>query len=222
MADRILRDELLTSERYWSVSIEAQRLFVHLLLVVDDTARFSGKNFTIRSACFPGQAIDSLKLEKLIEELHGVDLVRIYEHASERFLFIPRFKQRLRYRHSKFPTPPKEINDLSEEKSDLSQSQDGPKPDSGQTQVGLKSANALLCSAPASPPLPPRSGGAPVETEKPKSQTVSRGWKWWESDWGIVTKGKSIGMEARVGEGMPEFKARVWAAVNAQKESKKA
>lgn len=130
MPDRIIRDELLNSERYWAVSMEAQRLFVHLMLCVDDTARYSGKNFTIRSACFPGQAVEPSKLEKQLLELVDVDLVRIYYVGDERFIFIPRFRQRLRFTKSKYPPPPQEINDIPSEKSDLSLTQVSPKPDS--------------------------------------------------------------------------------------------
>ena len=130
MPDRVVRDEILRSERYWSVSIEAQRLFLHLLLVADDLARFSGKNYTIRSACFPGHAIDPQKLENLLSELVDVDLIRVYVVLDERYIFIPRFKQRLRFFNSKYPSPPKEINDIKIEKTDASQTQDGPESDS--------------------------------------------------------------------------------------------
>lgn len=113
MSDRVIRDEILTSERYWSVSIEAQRLFVHLLLVADNLGRFSGKNYTLRAACFPGQAVAPEKLEKMLAELHDADLVRIYEIEKQRYIFIPRFRQHLRYtKHSLYPEPPKEINDI--------------------------------------------------------------------------------------------------------------
>lgn len=130
MPDRVIRDELLTSERYWSVSIEAQRLFVHLLLNADDVGRFSGKNYTIRSSCFPGQAVDPGKVEKMLTELHDADLVRIYECDSERFIFLPRFKQRLRFTKSRYPAPPLEISDIPKEKTVESPTQDGRKSDS--------------------------------------------------------------------------------------------
>ncbi len=125
MPDRVLRDELLTSPRYWAVSIEAQRLYVHLILVADDTARFSGKNYTIRAACFPGHPVAAEKLDSLLAELVDQDLVRVYEHAGERYLFIPRYRQRMRYPRSKYPPPPQQINDIPMEKTDLGQSQDG-------------------------------------------------------------------------------------------------
>jgi uncharacterized phage protein (TIGR02220 family) len=136
MPDRVLRDEILTSERYWSISIEAQRLFIHLLLCADDTGRFSGKNYTVRTSCFPSQSVDPVKLENLLSELLDVDLIRMYHVEKDRYIFIPRFRQRLRYLHSKFPPPPNEISDLELGKSDSRRSQDSPKPDLSPSQVG--------------------------------------------------------------------------------------
>jgi len=125
MADRVVRDEMLRSERYWSVNIEEQRLFVHLLLNADSYGRFSGKNYTVRAACFPGQAVEPSKIEKMLSDLNDADLIRLYEVDGERFIFIPRFKQRLRYKlPSKYPEPPPEINDLPIQKPDLSQERD--------------------------------------------------------------------------------------------------
>lgn len=128
MPDRIIRDELLTSERYWSVGIEAQQLFTHLLLRADALGRFSGKNFTIRMSCYPGLQRTPLIIEKMLAELHDADLIRLYEAAGERFVFIPRYRQRLRYTNSKYPAPPNEINDIIEEKSGASQTTVRPAP----------------------------------------------------------------------------------------------
>ena len=130
MSDRMIRDELLTSERYWAVSNEAKLLYIHLILNADDTARFSGKNFTLRTACFPCQAMEPVHMERLLDELQTQDLIRLYTVNDGRFVFIPRFKQRLRFVNSKFPEPPKQINDLVVKKSDSSQTQDVPKHDS--------------------------------------------------------------------------------------------
>lgn len=130
MSDRIIRDELLTSERYWAVSNEAKLLYLHLILSVDDTARFSGKNFTLRASCFPSQPMEAVHMERMLDELQTQDLIRLYMVDNERYVFIPRFKQRLRFVNSKFPTPPNEINDLVIKKSDSSQTKDSPKPDS--------------------------------------------------------------------------------------------
>ena len=136
MPDRVIRNELLTSERYWSVSIQAQQFYIHLLLVADDAARISGKNFTLRSSCFPGRPMDAQHLEKMLTELVDVDLIRAYMIDSERYLFVPRFRNRRRYvASSKYPEPPNEINDLAPEKADSSQPQVIPESSSSQPQV---------------------------------------------------------------------------------------
>lgn len=160
MSDRVIRDELLTSERYWSVSIQAQQLYVHLLLCVDDAARFSGKNFTIRSACFPGRVLEAQELERILTELIDVDLVRAYMVGAERFLFVPRFRNRRRYvSSSKFPPPPNEINDLCSEKDDSSQPQVSPKSAPSQEERGRRGVGVgekkRDSGAPPSAKLPP-------------------------------------------------------------------
>lgn len=127
MADRLIRDELLTSERYWAVSDEAKLLYIHLLLCADDTARYTGKNFSLRTKCFPGRGMEASRLENILIELSDQDMIRLYMVGNDRFVFIPRFRQRLRYTKSKYPAPPNEINDLPIEKSDLSQTQARPK-----------------------------------------------------------------------------------------------
>ena len=112
MSDRLIRDEIIHSQRYWSVSDEAKILFFHLLLSVDDTARYSGNNFTIRSRCFPSRGMEAQRLDVLLEELMNQDLIRLYDNGDERYIFIPRFKQKCRYINSKYPEPPKDMCDL--------------------------------------------------------------------------------------------------------------
>ncbi len=166
MPARIIRDELLTSERYWSVGIEAQRLFVHLLLNADALGRFSGKNYTIRAGCYPGHAIDPKLVEKLLQDLSDADLIRIYEADGERYLFIPRYRQRLRAKTSYYPQPPNGINDITEEKSDSSQTQDGLWSDSSRPKEGKGSK-----SIPAAPKRPPdENAGLRKEVWKAYSQ----------------------------------------------------
>ena len=127
MPDRLIRDELLNSERYWSVSDEAKLLYIHLILSADDTARYSGKNFTLRTRCFSGRGMESNRMEILLTELTDQDLIRLYFVNNDRFIFIPRFKQRLRFVNSKYPEPPNEINDIVIKKTDLSLTKDSPK-----------------------------------------------------------------------------------------------
>jgi len=112
MPARIIREEILTSEAYWTVSDEAKILFFHLLLSADDTARYTGNNWSLRARCFSGRAMEANRMEVLLSELADQDLIRLYEDGEDRFIFIPKFRQRLRFINSKYPTPPAGISDL--------------------------------------------------------------------------------------------------------------
>jgi hypothetical protein len=134
MPDRVVRDELLTSERYWRCSAEARCLYVSLLLSVDDAARYTGAPFALRTRCMAG-TVSHERIEVILAELVDADLVRRYERDGKPYLFVPRFRNRSRYiASSKYPEPPSEINDIVQKKSDSSQTQDRPKSDSSQTQ----------------------------------------------------------------------------------------
>jgi hypothetical protein len=112
MPKRMIRDEIIHTEGYWSVCDEAKVLFYHLWLSADDTGRYSGNNFTIRSRCFPSRGIEPQRLETLLDELTANDLIRMYQADGERYIFIPKFKQTCRYINSKYPEPPEQISDI--------------------------------------------------------------------------------------------------------------
>lgn len=136
MPDRVLRDELLKSARWWSVSSRAHDLWLGVFLSADDAARYSGAPFPLRTHCMAGTA-DDKEVEALLAELIKADLLREYKDAKgQRYLFMPRFNQRKRYvKTSRYPEPPKTINDITVIKSDSSQTQDVLKTNSSQTQV---------------------------------------------------------------------------------------
>jgi hypothetical protein len=122
----MIRDELLTSERYWAVSIHARQLFVHLMLSVDDFGCYTGANFAIRARCYPVEKPEPDSVERMLQELIDQDLVRAYHVHGVRYLWIPRFRQRMRMRRLKYPQPPfPEFNELTEKMPDIGQTDDG-------------------------------------------------------------------------------------------------
>ena len=138
MPDRVIRDELITSERWWTCSPEARCLWLGVALSADDAGRYSGAAFPLRTRCMAGTVTDK-RIEELLAELVAADLLRSYLVDGRRYLFVPRFRQRQRYvKASRYPTPPKTINDLSENKTDSGQTQDGPKTATSQTEGGPK------------------------------------------------------------------------------------
>ena len=139
MPTRMIRSDLLESERYWNCSAEARCLYVSILLSADDTARCLGSEYFLRTRCL-ANTVPASRIPKLVAELVDEDLIRLYQCGGAQFIFVPRFKQRLRYVNSKHPAPPNEINDMIEKKTVSSQTQDRPKTDSRplEVEVSLK------------------------------------------------------------------------------------
>jgi hypothetical protein len=109
MPDRIVRDELLESERYMSLASDSERvLFFHLVLTADDFGNAEATAWRLRRIV-PNPAAD---VEALLAGLVAADLVRVYEAAGKRYIHIPRFRQRLRHTKCVHPRPPAEIDDL--------------------------------------------------------------------------------------------------------------
>lgn len=105
MPSRVIREGLLDSQRYWSVTVEARPLFLHLMLLADDFGLVSLAPVFIRRRCFD-DAPTPAKIDKLLEQLVDADLLRVYEADGKRLAFIPRFGQRLRQMRAKHPAPP--------------------------------------------------------------------------------------------------------------------
>lgn len=137
MPTRMIRSDLIESERYWNCSSEARCLYISILLSADDTARCQGSEYYLRTHCL-ANTVPASRIPKLVAELVDEDLIRLYPCGTAQFIFVPRFKQRLRYTNSKYPAPPNEINDMIEKKTVLSQSQVSPKTARSEVEVTLK------------------------------------------------------------------------------------
>jgi len=119
MPNRVIREGLLDSERYWSVSIEARELYRHLQLIADDFGCVSLAPVLLKRRCFD-QPPSEEKLEKLLAELTAkpADLLREYNVRGARYGFIPRFGQRLRRMTLKHPRPVDNILEGDDEAKD--------------------------------------------------------------------------------------------------------
>lgn len=105
MPNRLIRDEMLESESILSLPVEARWLYVTILLSADDVGLFEATSFKLaRRADIRRESGD-----KLLSMLADADLIRLYEVDGKRYGFIPKFRQRLQIKRSKFPTPPKSL-----------------------------------------------------------------------------------------------------------------
>jgi len=107
MASRLIRDGLVESEPFNSISWQAQALFLRLMLKADDFGRYTAEPRLVRAAVFPIQLdhVSDLDVKTWIEECEEAALIVTYTVKDKRFLEIPRFDQRLRAKRSKFPAP---------------------------------------------------------------------------------------------------------------------
>ncbi|KPF70324.1 hypothetical protein IP84_00765 [beta proteobacterium AAP99] len=101
----MIRGDLLSSERYASVSDGAKVLFIAILLSADDAGLFEAGSFALaRAATLPIDRIDPLR-----DELTGADLVRTYRQGEKLFGFVPRYRQRLQRTTLRHPVPPADV-----------------------------------------------------------------------------------------------------------------
>lgn len=102
MPNRLIRDEMLESESILSLPVEARWLYVTILLSADDVGLFEATSFKLaRRADIRRESGD-----KLLQMLADADLIRVYDVDGKRYGFIPKFRQRLQIKRSKYPTPP--------------------------------------------------------------------------------------------------------------------
>jgi hypothetical protein len=111
MPSRLIRDDMLESERVHGVPVEARWLYVSLLLGADDVGLLELNAFKIARRA----GLDQRMLDKLLPLLVDADLVRAYSAAGKRYLFLPRYGQRLQIKRSKCPLPPLALLDGDED-----------------------------------------------------------------------------------------------------------
>lgn len=207
MPNRVIREALLDSKRYWALSNDGKIFFIHMMLLADDFGCISLAPLFIARRAFiqrPGPA----KLEALIRELADQDLVRLYFAGDiktpERYAFIPRFGQTLKWKKARLPMPPRSLfsddkaaqKKFIENKELFSEMESGrttpggdPEPEVG-VGVGVGTEKVLVLN-PAQPPaagtettLPPPPADASASIEN--SQTETRGYRQRAAEMGLT------------------------------------
>jgi len=74
MPSRVIRGEIVSSDSLSKVSLQAELLFVHLILCADDYGRLDGRTQILRSACFPSRPeIGVHEMQQWLGELASCD-----------------------------------------------------------------------------------------------------------------------------------------------------
>lgn len=111
MPQRFLRPGITDSEKWNSISFEAQSLYIRLITLVDDYGRYDGRISVITGHAFPvwnelnAQCQqDADKVTALCAELCRVKLIEIYDKDSKKFVQLTNWQERARGK-SKWPEP---------------------------------------------------------------------------------------------------------------------
>ncbi|SDZ81694.1 hypothetical protein SAMN05192529_102106 [Arachidicoccus rhizosphaerae] len=102
MPNRVLRD-WTDSERINELSVNAECLFVRLMMKADDYGNFNANSKLVKSLCFPLKDFREADITRWIQELETSGLIALYEADNKKYLHIINFGQRLRTMNPKFP-----------------------------------------------------------------------------------------------------------------------
>jgi hypothetical protein len=113
MPNRIIRGDLLDSDRYNSLTHDSERLlFVELLLLADDYGLVPVNFGFLRRRTTPCVAKSMEQVTQMVSALADADLIRCYQSdRGGQFAFIPRFDNRPQALKPKWPIPPANVTE---------------------------------------------------------------------------------------------------------------
>jgi hypothetical protein len=112
MPNRIIREGWIESEGIDTLTPEAERFFLRLLLRADDFGRFHANPQLLKSSLFPlKDSIRNTDIALWLDACEKCGLLRCYELTGRRYLVIDKFGQRTRASSSKFPAPDGQASD---------------------------------------------------------------------------------------------------------------
>lgn len=105
MPNRILRD-WTDSEKIDQLDVHAERFFTRLIMKVDDFGRYSANVKLLKSSLFPLRTdIRETDIPRWLTACEKSGLIALYTVASKDYLQINEFKQVLRQKVQKYPSP---------------------------------------------------------------------------------------------------------------------
>ena len=109
MPNRILKESICRSDTIDSLSWFEEVLFYRLMVNCDDYGRFDGRPAIIKGSCFPLKDITNKDVEKALNKLSAVGLVRGYEVQGRPFLQLATWEQHQQIRAKKSKYPPCDV-----------------------------------------------------------------------------------------------------------------
>lgn len=215
MPDRIIRDELLESERWLTLPSNTARLaFVCLLPFGDALGNLPEDRLwrLWRDSC---QLKRRDEVAELIQTLAAADLIRPYAVDNSRLIHIPRYRQRLRYfGNLNAPSPwttDKEKQLLEKYSPGAHQACTGPAPPEVKRSE-VKRSEVSKRNVVQNPPREATTQPHPNNPVDKKGNGHSP--RWDGNEQSIDAKGRELGLAAKPGESYFDYTKRLWAAIN--------
>lgn len=205
MPDRVIRDELLLSVRWLDLPTDTHRLiYENLILIADDYGNVEGGP---RRLFRWMHSFTQVKAEadaiKVMSDLQDADMVRRYEVDGKEFWHLPRFKNSRWYWRRSYPQSPFSDDVTNEEKQ-----RDGKKRNIQVTDTLQTRTRGVGVGVGEIP--------NPAHTRYPVDKSNLPKLQWWETESGMLAKGKQLGTEPRAGEGWTQFKDRLFVTIKAK------
>ena len=108
MPNRMLKESILSSEKFNSLTWFEQSTYIRLILLADDYGRLDGRDVILKSYCYPlDDKVTRSAISKAISHMVNVGLLQKYEVNNKPYLCFPNFgkHQRIRSKTSKYPEP---------------------------------------------------------------------------------------------------------------------
>lgn len=118
MGSRIFKDTIPSSHRLGQLTDFEFRLWVGLMLHVDDYGCGDARPSVVRSIAFPArEGISVGRIRKAMERLAELDCIRLYEAEGQAYFWFPTFLDHQRLRtHTPLRPQPAELKDIVERK----------------------------------------------------------------------------------------------------------
>ena len=113
MPNRILKESICRSEDIDSLTWFEEVLFYRLIVICDDFGRFDGRIKIIKGSCFPLKSVTEKDIERALNKLSAVGLVKLYQVEEKPYLQLVTWSshQTIRNQKSKYLECPSNLRE---------------------------------------------------------------------------------------------------------------
>lgn len=107
MPNRIIKETICTSDEIDSLSPDQEVFFYRLMVVCDDYGLMDARPAIIKARCYPLKSIDCICIQTMLDALHAIGLVRLYQIDGKPYLHVTSWEkhQSIRAKRPKYPIP---------------------------------------------------------------------------------------------------------------------